>query len=709
MKHLLFLIGILYLLPFEAKSNFLDTDETYFQEDQAFKDTSVPEEWQDKSAVIIARRCVIRANRSSSYRYSTEKYRNRIALLDATAVEKYSELYFNKKTSVKVFIQKANGKKIEVDANNFIDSDGDVPRHFRTFSSANEDYKKLAVPSLQIGDIIDYQYSFRGKTKMESDPERYVFTLEAEYPIEYQRFDFEVDKDFRMMANSYNSAPEFQSCTPGKHTERVSKDDFCCFLIDEMRESEPGEIWSNITLSAPYIKVGVIANLRSQNYFKNVERDEVITEMTTEDVAEMLGLIRPVSLGVVNSTVVHNYLRLKFGRKFTVNKEVLEEAYYCYRNNTFFQLMRGGEDDLIKWNDLTDAPILDGVFINQWGSLLTRLKCDFEYVAFVAKGSGGLDHLLMADDLSMAIKVNLPNEEVYIYPYTNFSTFNEKPSYTHLAEEITIKPQEPSSKKLKKGEAHLPEDHREHNTLSVHIDLENELTKVEREVINSGEQKNRIILWALHGERPLMQEEFLYNIDDKWYYDRATTQVLKMRETLADERKEERKEYFKAMLEKDFDLEYYSGIDVKSLGIFKDQSDLIYTEDFNAKNMVKRAGPNYIFSIGELIEGQVQITEDQRDRVLDIYSSNPRQYENDITVTIPDGYNVEGIDALNYLIQNSSGEFSSIAKLEGNRLNLITKKVYKESALPKEKWPEMLEFLDAAHELYQQKILLKKI
>jgi hypothetical protein len=67
------------------------------------------------------------------------------------------------------------------------------------------------------------------------------------------------------------------------------------------------------------------------------------------------------------------------------------------------------------------------------------------------------------------------------------------------------------------------------------------------------------------------------------------------------------------------------------------------------------------------------------------------------------------VDLLNFSIQNSTGGFSSNATIEDGKVKLKVSKSYLNNYEPLEKWPEMLEFLEAANEFVQQKIVFKKV
>ena len=87
----------------------------------------------------------------------------------------------------------------------------------------------------------------------------------------------------------------------------------------------------------------------------------------------------------------------------------------------------------------------------------------------------------------------------------------------------------------------------------------------------------------------------------------------------------------------------------------------------------------------------------------------PKSIRNIINFTIPAGYKVVGIQNLNSNIDNAVGTFAVQATVEGNTLNILVKKHYKQTTVKKEDWPKLLEMLDAAYNFSQKKVLLKKL
>jgi hypothetical protein len=88
--------------------------------------------------------------------------------------------------------------------------------------------------------------------------------------------------------------------------------------------------------------------------------------------------------------------------------------------------------------------------------------------------------------------------------------------------------------------------------------------------------------------------------------------------------------------------------------------------------------------------------------------SFPRSFENEITFNIPEGYSVSGLEKLNKKVENETGGFVSTAEIKGNQLVIKTLKYYKNYFEPNANWNKMIQFLDAAYQFTQEKVLLKK-
>jgi len=212
-------------------------DLAYIDSHEGFSATEVPEEWQGESAVIL---CT-----SSNFIYTKEKakrinvremVRRRIKLQDKAAVEEFSEFYYVnvRNSSIGFNIIKPDGQKIPISSSEAIEVETEIPEMFRTYNRTIK-YKKLAIPGLEVGDIIDYAYVYDAeKTPLGPDVfDAVIMTLSRSYPTVKQIVDFKVNNDFYLNFNSYNDAPELEEVeltAEDKTSKRYS--DFKRLLID---------------------------------------------------------------------------------------------------------------------------------------------------------------------------------------------------------------------------------------------------------------------------------------------------------------------------------------------------------------------------------------------------------------------------------------------------------------------------------------------
>src|SRR5690606_8399221 len=135
-----------------------------------------------------------------------------------------------------------------------------------------------------------------------------------------------------------------------------------------------------------------------------------------------------------------------------------------------------------------------------------------------------------------------------------------------------------------------------------------------------------------------------------------------------------------------FDVKEVSNFKVTQTGRYDDQPELVYSLDFTTEELIKKAGPNYLVDIGNLIEQQVKVESDELVRDYGVYFDFPRSFKYKIVFEIPEGYEVQGIDNLNLKVENATGGFTSTAKIDGDKLVIETYKHYDVLTLPREEW-----------------------
>jgi hypothetical protein len=145
-----------------------------------------------------------------------------------------------------------------------------------------------------------------------------------------------------------------------------------------------------------------------------------------------------------------------------------------------------------------------------------------------------------------------------------------------------------------------------------------------------------------------------------------------------------------------------------NLGVRYIAPDFVYSSSFTLSGLVKKAGNNIIVEIGKIQGQPLVIKSQQRKRDIDVYMPFARSIEYNIELQIPDGYTVEGIDALKKSITNTAGFFTAEATATDKMVTIKIKKHYLHNFEPANNWNKLIVFMDASNDWVNAKLLLKK-
>ena len=681
--------------------------------------TDIPKEWENESAVILYKNenyDFHKFGKNVTYKVSIRK---RIKLLDNAAVEEFSEFSFRKRfrsskgryswkskgnNVVGIKIIKPNGTIEEIDvAASAVEVDGET---------------KLAIPNLQVGDIIDFYF-----LKVEPFKSTYAFgfdpvetTLSEEYPIVDFKLFFETENDFFINFKSFNNAPELKKLpTEKKSIRRYSLEASNIAKTESNRWFYPLTAIPSYKFQVYFARSGKFED-RALAFLPEKE-DIIKTSVSKDEVLELYdNRFKPDGdLGDVK----------KFFKKtdFKNDEEKVTEAFYFMRH---YYLTRFVEAFFIREADILYNPFVyygnspvfiqnQKQFIRHFTDFLKRNKIKYEIVVAKKRYDGSIDNLLIERNVQVLVKV-LTNTPLYAPFFSIHTSMNEFSPLLEDTKTYLLSAERKKINQIKTGQlptsTALDNESKKEIVVSINDDFSglnfNNTTSYKGHA-KSDKQSDRLLFtdyvnedYAKYGTKP-----FIELVRKKKLKAKYTKEI----DALITKLKEKQEKRFIESVESEFkvsDLENYK-FKVLETGRYGLDSYLTYTEAFDIKNaLIKKAGPNYILEIGKLIGGQITLEENERTRTQDIQMNYARSFNYNITLNIPKGYSVNGLDKLNKSVDNSTGAFTSTALVEGGQLIIKTSKLYKHNYEKSENWTAMTAFLDEALQFTNEKILLKK-
>jgi len=709
---LLFTVGIVSA----QEKNKAEVKDFFWGKNDAFsKANSIPDKWKNESAVIIYKNEFYNFHKFGKSVTYTSAVRKRIKLLDAAAVKEFSEFSFREKfntnkgfsykkgtTTVGVKIVKPNGKEIDID----------VDKDSKKVDSEN----KIAIANLEIGDVIDYYYYMVEpfKSYFEVGFEPVEATLGDVYPTMELKLQFETENDFFINFNTYNGAPELK--------QTVDKGD------DRKYELEAKDIpkndfprWFYPLAELPCYKFQVFfaRSSKFENQAKAFlsEKESVIKKtVSKEDVFNYyFDKFRPFG----HLAEVEKFLK---GKTFASDEEKVREVYYFARHAFFtkyFEALIVNDAKIFYTLEMYKNPIFinnETEFINYFMAFLKDNKIDYEVIIGTDRNNGPIKDLLIEKNVTLLLKVNTekPVYLQYFTPFTSADQFNYNLENTEAyALKVTKRKKITDSENITLPST-TAKDNLSKNTIALSVDSDFSSLKVVRESslvghFKESEQSDKLEFYNYVNED--YEKYGTESLMDRVKNEKKKAQYSKEFEALVNKQKDKQKENFKKAASEEFGFEVDDhSLAIKNTGRFGSKVPLVYEENFVIKNnLIKKAGENYIIEIGKLITSQVEIDKKEKERKNNVYMAFPRMFENEIAFEIPAGYAVSGIEKLNKKVENETGNFISEAKINGNKLVIKTTKSYKNYFEPNSNWPKMVQFLDAAYQFTQEKILLKKV
>lgn len=720
--------------------------------EEEFRLSNVPEKWKNESAVIIAQKTEylfsrVALNKNAAIVRIQEYVHKRIRLQDKNSLEKFSTFYYvtmGKDGKATYRIIKPSGKETDIDMKSAIEEEKDVPAIYRPiFFKMNIKSMKIAIPDLEVGDIIDYTIRSTIDWDMKANGiefSPFIFSLANNYPTIFQQYRFTMADGMKVRYRAYNGAPNIKfdpkASVYGDRNSYLSY-----YFLDKDREKSNDERWSLEYRNTPTVKFRVV--LLADNDEGSKGLGQATVDRSGLDISEVYrryagaaAYVTPTVNSLVGYTTEYVAKKKAEGALKTDN-DVIRETYYCLRK-VFLEMYYKGpvHSDLEKY--MTGKKLYkkvlaaekkdvvsqkeekeDEIRINSL-SFATALRISLaalgvqsELYVYVPRKLGSWRDAIFMEELDFMLRVRNKGKLYYMDAFNNFDAFATPYPYMENVEGYAIGYQE--ANQYFRGT--VPP-----STINDHIERKEFLLSLTDAMDNISTERISSYLGAEklgHVEKANLDRSYL-NMDFEKYYNEPKQKGKKKDEVVIEtsskyddpdreERLKERKELFEKDLKSEFDIDRYDGFELINDGRYGDTAWLKFKEKFTIKKLVSKAGKNYIVEIGKLIGDQIKLEASElAARQTDIWVPYARTIENTITLAIPKDYTVEGFQELNMNVDNESGAFISTAKLEDGKLIITTRKLYKKSFDKKEAWPNYIAFLEPAYKFSQVKVVLKR-
>jgi hypothetical protein len=698
-----------------------------------FDVTAIPDKYKNASAVIIARSLEVNAFSRRKfkmisivggfvlqYTYFTT-IRERVAINDKSSLDKFSYLNYDKiidkstrswvvkfkdisKTYLGVKVIKSSGKTITINPDE---------EEVLTKNSDKSKEGRLAIPDLQVGDIIDYY--IRTEEVMEFAPEDRgpnKYFLGDEYPILYYNVKYMVDRRCGADYMAFNGAKPMTVIT---NNDKETTLEFTATDLPAYNAT----FWTVPLRQLPYYVI-------TTSFTAPVVKGKTpVTEGPFTEAYRTVLKERYISIilsGLIDFVPVKE-METYYGGKKNL-KNLPTDSIVNYLHNyahwdqypRFWQNLDVGNhhnNESMKWFNLAVS----------YSENLRSHEIANDIFVVCNRNSGKLSQVFGVGDFETFIRVNGNGSLKWIC----FNDFFQTPGQLaadYQGEEAFILTRDNNKKRIKFTYADssfkLPVINHEENalkeTLKVNFDRNNLQTiTVERACIETGAMKQADQKKLLLAEE--MRAGFAGLIGKKGPRDffaelKDPKEAKKGLEILAalDNEKIKQKDYFIDEIKEQYAQEPKELINYKiinaGLSVYKPAFE--FNETFTMDNFVKKAGNNFIFEAGKLMGSYKRVEDKQRTRLLDIYMPCARTIIQSFEILIPEGYLVKGIEELNKKVETDIASLICTASLEGNKIIVKATRVYYNNFEPASNWPKLLTVMDAVADFTTAKLLLEK-
>lgn len=667
-----------------------------------FQKRTVPDRYKNVSAVILS---YYRELSTDYYRKATadlvlnlrltrqidctDMERMLIQINDKKALKDYSEFTFKTKsrkwtwgyhhktqTVLGIRVIKKNGNVQEVSLDDYVD--------VKEGKNDKDLSQKIAVPGLEVGDCIDV-FSLDQIDTQEQQLDPFYFVLRQDEPVLYTKVHCVLDQSLATVYRTMNGAPDFTQTTD------KDKNAVLDMVMDKPIDAE-SSIWYNSLEQSPFIemyitptktKVAVVEKAMRQ---KGVRGNPDVTPILQDDWKLLKSY---VSKGGYSPAGLPSTYKSVFK---SAKKEGMSAEEKADRIYSFEYVSRGASQRVF----------------NTVANYLRKLGVEIEMGITTPFGALPVDKLINYNSTSWFFR--LKGTDVYYFPGTYPKVASEIPyiyqgrkAYMQDSEEqITI----PVSQ---------AEDNKSVNDMVVKLD--GTKLDISRKVTYSGEQK-------MYGQSLVSSDNTFFGssqleaywrylkYDDKDPYSCYTKKESAELKGAFNEYRKNAIDPFKAEISSyhDGDPVQVGGYGVDCVGIRRDSSNFVYHVDYVMDGMVKRAGNNYLLSVGKLIGSSLKLEGKDRERIDDVWRKMAFVDEWNIEIPLPQGYKIsaEALKKIETSVANECGEFTVKATAGNESVKVYVRKCFAHRVEPVSNWSKLLALVDACSAFADKQMVIAK-
>lgn len=667
-----------------------------------FQKRTVPDRYKNASAVILS---YYRELSTDYYRKATadlvlnlrltrqidctDMERMLIQINDKKALKDYSEFTFKTKsrkwtwgyhhktqTVLGIRVIKKNGNVQEVSLDDYVD--------VKEGKNDKDLSQKIAVPGLEVGDCIDV-FSLDQIDTQEQQLDPFYFVLRQDEPVLYTKVHCVLDQSLATVYRTMNGAPDFTQTTD------KDKNAVLDMVMDKPIDAE-SSIWYNPLEQSPFIemyitptkaKVAVVEKAMRQ---KGVRGNPDVTPILQDDWKLLKSYVSKGGYSPAGLPSTYKSV-FKSAKKEGMSAEEKADRIYS------FEYVSGGASQRV---------------FNTVANYLRKLGVEIEMGITTPFGALPVDKLINYNSTSWFFR--LKGTDVYYFPGTYPKVASEIPyiyqgrkAYMQDSEEqITI----PVSQ---------AEDNKSVNDMVVKLD--GTKLDISRKVTYSGEQK-------MYGQSLVSPDNTLFGssqleaywrylkYDDKDPYSCYTKKESAELKGAFNEYRKNAIDPFKAEISSyhDGDPVQVGSYGVDCVGIRRDSSNFVYHVDYVMDGMVKRAGNNYLLSVGKLIGSSLKLEGKDRERIDDVWRKMAFVDEWNIEIPLPQGYKVsaEALKKIETSVANECGEFTVKATAGNESVKVYVRKCFAHRVEPVSNWNKLLALVDACSAFADKQMVIAK-